>query len=873
LASTGVNVGSYGITASGAVDGNYTISYAPGTLKITPASLTITADDATRVYGAANPAFSASYDGLVNGNTPSVVSGLTFTSAPSSANVGAYQIVPSGASASNYAISYAPGTLTVTPAALTITANDATRTYGAANPAFTASYGGLVNGDTSSVVSGLSFSSAPSSVDAGTYQIVPSGAAASNYAISYAPGTLTVTQATLTISANNKTLNYGAVNPQFSVTYSGLVNGDTSAVVTGLDIETDALIDAPNGVPTLGAHPGFYNIFVSGGSSKNYSITYVTGQLAVAEAPLVITPSGTRVYGQPLAADGATFSAVGFVNGDSLASLARQPGFITAALTGSNAGNYLITAAGAVDRDYVITYQPGTYVVTPAPVTLTPNPAEITTGNAIPTIGITATGLLGSDTVSTLFAAPPAVTTTANTSSPPGTYTTTIVGTVTDGNYTVTFNTGALTIDANNLFGPVVFLDPGTTIVNTTTTPITSLPPVTPATLSLTPPDPPITVNPLYTAPFVYGKALGSFGPEAGNVIDQFIASATNSNPPVTRDQVIAALKNPDTSTATLGVLLPFLYADLDNILKLPQSSWTEAQADFVSQMQNYVQAQRQAAALQGEADYETWAKAAVTKEETQINAVTGPAQVTEMAILSGSPPVPPPDFLNEVQSGLVLTNNQAATVAGLTAQVSAFGDAITATQGVATAGELASTGFTLSANGASTLNLVNNNPALGKIFKSAKRSIADLASDLKVAQNKLSIAQTSGVGVEKATTDVEKAEEAVKLTTTVGDVVATAGVVLEVVGNAVQIALGAASYAQAADYNKAFQNAVSAANQPVSVADLKNMMANPGGQQQMFGYLESSLATGTPDSINNPLPGAKPDQSLSSIVSITSTF
>ena len=48
----------------------------------------------------------------------------------------------------DYTISYVAGTLTVTPAALTITANNQTKVYGAALPTLTASYSGFVNGDT-----------------------------------------------------------------------------------------------------------------------------------------------------------------------------------------------------------------------------------------------------------------------------------------------------------------------------------------------------------------------------------------------------------------------------------------------------------------------------------------------------------------------------------------------------------------------------------------------------------------------------------------------------------------------------------------------------------------------------------------------------
>mgnify|MGYP003694452849 CR=1 FL=1 len=78
---------------------------------------------------------------------------------------------------SNYTIAYVDGTLTVTPAALTVTATNKTRTYGAPNPAFTASFAGLVAGDTVSSLGGaLTFTTtATTSSAVGTYAITPSG--------------------------------------------------------------------------------------------------------------------------------------------------------------------------------------------------------------------------------------------------------------------------------------------------------------------------------------------------------------------------------------------------------------------------------------------------------------------------------------------------------------------------------------------------------------------------------------------------------------------------------------------------------------------------------------------------------------------------
>src|SRR5438105_14173232 len=76
----------------------------------------MTANHATRVYCAANPAFFASYSGFVLGEGPGVLgSTLTFsTSAMLTSGVGTYSIVPSGLTAANYGVAYVAGTLMVT---------------------------------------------------------------------------------------------------------------------------------------------------------------------------------------------------------------------------------------------------------------------------------------------------------------------------------------------------------------------------------------------------------------------------------------------------------------------------------------------------------------------------------------------------------------------------------------------------------------------------------------------------------------------------------------------------------------------------------------------------------------------------------------
>ena len=179
-----------------------TMSQANVSQTITPAALTITANNAAKVQGTANPTFTAMYNGFVNGDSASSLSGtLTFsTTATTSSAAGNYPIVPSGLTATNYTITYsATGTLTITPPAPTgsisgtafldqtgngFSADDTAlagvtiRLYEESNntPGLQNSTGGdkLVNSTTTNSSGTFSFTGLP----AGTYyvqQVVPTG--------------------------------------------------------------------------------------------------------------------------------------------------------------------------------------------------------------------------------------------------------------------------------------------------------------------------------------------------------------------------------------------------------------------------------------------------------------------------------------------------------------------------------------------------------------------------------------------------------------------------------------------------------------------------------------------------------------------------
>jgi MBG domain (YGX type)/Bacterial Ig-like domain (group 3)/Domain of unknown function (DUF4214) len=361
------HAGQYAITVGGAQDNDYTIRYVNGILTINPAALTITADNQSMTYGSGLPAFTASYTGLVNGDTAGTFSAApntapTFSPVPANSHVGSYAIIVGGAADGDYNISYANGRLTINPATLMITANNQSMTYGGPLPTLTPGYTGLVNGDTAA-----SFATPPSlsttataSSHVGSYAITVGGAVDGDYTISYANGSLTIVPAALTISADNKSMVYGGTLPSLTATFTGLVNGDTPASLTAQPgLSTTA---------TARSHAGSYAIAISGASDPDYAINNVNGTLTITPAALTITADNeSMIYGSALPTLNASYS--GFVNGDSAASLTTPPSLSTGATASSPVGTYAILANGAGSSDYAISFVNGILTITPAATT------------------------------------------------------------------------------------------------------------------------------------------------------------------------------------------------------------------------------------------------------------------------------------------------------------------------------------------------------------------------------------------------------------------------------------------------------------------------------------------------------------------------
>ncbi len=384
-------VGSYPIvpSASGANLASYTQNVQNGTLQVTAASLTATADDATRLYGATNPAFTGSISGQVNGDALTETFSTTATGA---SPVAKYDIVPGifGVAAKNYNPTLKKGTLTVTPAGLTVSAHDATRVYGAVNPSFTGAITGAVNGDSFTE----SFTtSATQSSPVGTYAVMPeaNGTALSNYKLTVQKGFLIVSQAALSVKANDATRPYGAPNPSFTGAITGAASGDT-------------LTERFTTVAAAATAPGTYAIVPSaqGSTVGNYAVTAVNGTLTITPTQLTASAGNvTRVYG---AANPAfTGTVMGAANNEGFTET-----FTTAATAQSAVGVYKIepALAGATLGSYQPVAVAGQLTVTPAPLTATAASFTRPYGAPNPALTGTLVGVVNGDALAASYSTP-----------------------------------------------------------------------------------------------------------------------------------------------------------------------------------------------------------------------------------------------------------------------------------------------------------------------------------------------------------------------------------------------------------------------------------------------------------------------------------
>ncbi len=281
------HVGNYAIEAT-LVDpnnklGNYEVTKTAGSLSVTKAPLAVTADDATREYGTSNPVFTGT---IVGGLSSDGITATYATSANQTSNIGNYAIeatlVDPNNKLGNYEVTKTAGSLSVTKASLTVNADDATREYGMSNPVFT---GTVAGGLTSDGITATYATSADQASHVGNYAIeatlVDPNNKLGNYEVTKTAGSLSVTKASLAVTADDATREYGTSNPVFTGTLVGGLSSDgiTATYATSADQASD-----------VGSYAIEATLNDPNNKLGNYEVTKTAGSLSITKAPITVTP-------------------------------------------------------------------------------------------------------------------------------------------------------------------------------------------------------------------------------------------------------------------------------------------------------------------------------------------------------------------------------------------------------------------------------------------------------------------------------------------------------------------------------------------------------------------------------------------------------
>jgi hypothetical protein len=366
-----------GLSLTGTAAGNYTLTIqSAASATITKAPLSITAPTVTKVYDGGTTAGTVTVGTLSGFVGSETVTATGTATAYSSQNVGsAYSSTVSytlangtgGGLAGNYSLANsAIANAAITAAPLSITANNASKTYGTAltggsgSTAFTSS--GLQNSETIGTVT-IAYgtgSAANAAVNTYTGSVTASAAVggtfnAGNYSITYNPGNINVGAATASVTADAKSKTYGDANPTLTATVTGTVNGDTLSYT----LATTA---------TQFSSVGVSNITVSLGSNPNYAVSATNSTLTInAKSASVTADAKTKTYGD--ANPALTATVAGTVNGDTLSYT-----LATDATQFSSVGTSNITVSLGGNPNYTVLTTNSTLTINQRPITITAQP-------------------------------------------------------------------------------------------------------------------------------------------------------------------------------------------------------------------------------------------------------------------------------------------------------------------------------------------------------------------------------------------------------------------------------------------------------------------------------------------------------------------
>jgi sugar lactone lactonase YvrE len=318
LTTAGLLQGSHLITAAYSGNGLFSAASSDHLEQlVNPAILTVTANSSTRTYNQPNAALTYTISGLVPGDTlPASFTGtpILATNATTASSVGSYpiQIVQGSLASLNYTFRFVPGALTVTKATPGAGGVASIVVVSSANPSvwggpvtltatLPANATGLVTFMDGAVVLGTdtitndiaSISTQLLSVATHTITAVYAGDTNYNGASSAALGQV-VNKSLLAVVPDNIQRIYGQSNPVLTSSFSGFVNGDTPAAVTGApSLTTTATTTSAVGSYTITATLGAL-------ASPTYVFSFVAGTLQITPAmPGVGTTAPVTIASSP----------------------------------------------------------------------------------------------------------------------------------------------------------------------------------------------------------------------------------------------------------------------------------------------------------------------------------------------------------------------------------------------------------------------------------------------------------------------------------------------------------------------------------------------------------------------------------------------
>jgi len=326
-----------------------TTTFGSLTTKITPANVTLIAEDKSITYGDAAPSFTYQENNTVAGESLSnvVVSCPSYTSL---SNAGSYVITITESSNPNFAVTCVNGILKVNQKSVTITADDKCATYGDDAPLFTCNYTEFVYvEDETAFVESLSYDCKyvkGSSV--GNYPISLSANKNDNYKFSFISAILSVEAKDATLTVNDCTTVYGNAAPAFSIKSSDLIESDNIASISGLTFYTDY---------EIGSDVGNYDVIITAAENSNYNFSYQKGSLIILARSATVEADNKTITFK----DGAP-SLTATVNGTFGNDILAYNLYCNY-LAGDDAGNYLITVQKGVNDNYDVTVSNGILTV------------------------------------------------------------------------------------------------------------------------------------------------------------------------------------------------------------------------------------------------------------------------------------------------------------------------------------------------------------------------------------------------------------------------------------------------------------------------------------------------------------------------------